>query len=71
MHCKNTHTRTSLDIWPPFPVIIYRNTRELDEEGQDSIIAALERHDRVISIDILDQECLVNSPPRWRGHSLF
>ena len=55
----NTPTRTSLDIWPPFPIIISCSSRELDEEGQDNIIAALEHHDRVIGINILNQECLV------------
>ena len=55
---ERTPTRTSLDIWPPFPIIISCITRELDEEGQDNIIAALEHHDRVISIYIRNQECL-------------
>ena len=31
---------------------------ELDEEGQDNIIAALEHHDRVIGINIRGQKCL-------------
>ena len=56
---ERTPTRTSLGIWPPFPIIIYCFTRELDEEGQDNIIAALERHDRVKSIRIHGQKCLV------------
>ena len=34
------------------------SSRELDEEGQDNIIAALERHDRVKSISIRGQRCL-------------
>ena len=55
---ERTPTRTSLDIWPPLPIIINCFSRELDEEGQDNIIAALEHHDRVISIVILNQEHL-------------
>ena len=47
-----TPTRTSLDIWPPFPIIIARYFWDLDDSGQDNIIAALEHHDRVISIDL-------------------
>ncbi|KAH9954749.1 hypothetical protein BJV74DRAFT_501224 [Russula compacta] len=49
---ERTPTRTSLDIWPPFPIIIYCRPGELDEEGQDNIIAALEHRDRVIWIRI-------------------
>ena len=45
-----TPTRTSLDIWPQFPIIIYSDRSELDDEGQDNIIAALEQYDRVIEI---------------------
>ena len=45
-----TPTRTSLDVWPPFPIAIYCEPKELDDEGQDNIIAALEHHDRVILI---------------------
>ena len=55
---ERTPTRTSLDIWPPFPITIYCFPRDLDEEGQDNIFAALEHHDRVISINIHCQECL-------------
>ena len=47
-----TPTRTSLDIWPPFPLAISCFPSELDDEGQDNIIAALEHHDRVIRIYI-------------------
>ena len=56
---ERTPVRTLLDIWPPVSIIIDCITRELDKEGQDNIIAALERHDRVIRINILGQECLV------------
>ena len=47
-----TPTRTSLDIWPPFPISISCNRSKLDDESQDNIIAALEHHDRVIQINI-------------------
>ncbi|KAH9973638.1 hypothetical protein BJV74DRAFT_889045 [Russula compacta] len=47
-----TPTRTSLDIWPQFPITISCHPLELDDEGQDNIIAALEHHDRVIGITI-------------------
>ena len=47
-----TPTRSSLDIWPPFPITISCVSRELDEESQDNIIAALEHHDRITKIDI-------------------
>ncbi|KAH9977543.1 hypothetical protein BJV74DRAFT_888380 [Russula compacta] len=47
-----TPTRSSLDIWPPLPITILCHSRDLDDEGQDNIIAALEHHYRVIKIDI-------------------
>ena len=47
-----TPTRTSLNIWPQFPIILQSNRSELDNEGQDNIIAALEQHDRVIQINL-------------------
>ena len=49
---ERTPTRRSLDIWPPFPITITLRFRDLDDEGQDNIIAALEHHDRVIQIHI-------------------
>ena len=58
LHLKctdKTPTRTSLDIWPQFPIIIISDRSELDDEGQDNIIAALEQHDRVFQIYL---ECL-------------
>ena len=51
-----TPTRTSLDVWPPFPITIFCNSRELDDQGQDNIIAALEHHGRVVKIEIRDQK---------------
>ncbi|KAH9968393.1 hypothetical protein BJV74DRAFT_954238 [Russula compacta] len=53
-----TPTRTSLDIWPQFPIAIYCNSLELGDEGQDNIIAALEHHDRIIGIMIQNQKCI-------------
>ena len=53
-----TPTRTSLDIWPQYPILIYSNHSELDNEGQDNIIAALEQHDRVVWIDL---KCLTKT----------
>ncbi|KAH9960334.1 hypothetical protein BJV74DRAFT_954593 [Russula compacta] len=47
-----TPTRTSLDIWPQFPISIFSFSDELDDEGQDNIIAALKHHDRLIEINI-------------------
>ena len=52
-----TPTRTSLDIWPLLPITIFCNSRELDDKGQDNIIAAFEHHDRVIKIDIRNLKC--------------
>jgi hypothetical protein len=43
-----TPARENLDIWPPFPLIIFRGD---DEPGElDNIIAALERNDRLCQI---------------------
>ncbi|KAH9970331.1 hypothetical protein BJV74DRAFT_889626 [Russula compacta] len=47
-----TPTRTSLDVWPPFPIAILSFSEELDDEGQNNIIAALKYHDRLIQISI-------------------
>ena len=52
-----TPTRTSLDIWPRFPISVLNHSEELYDEYQDNIIAALEHHDRVIYISLLDLEC--------------
>ena len=49
---EKTPTRTSLDIWPPFPITIDCYCSELDDRGQDNIIAALKHHDRVVKIHI-------------------
>jgi len=50
----NTPTRMSLDIWPPFPIIIqyYRPEPEdvANEKGEENIIAAFEHRDRITDI---------------------
>jgi hypothetical protein len=53
-----TPTRASLDIWPPFPIIIfyYRHpgipslAAPVDEQGVQNLIAALEHRDRTFEI---------------------
>jgi hypothetical protein len=47
-----TPTRTSLDIWPPFPINIYCQYT-VDEKSVENIIAAVEHgHDRISRISI-------------------
>ena len=47
-----TPTRTSLDIWPPFPISI-ECLCMVDEKGVDNVIAAVEHgHDRISHISI-------------------
>jgi hypothetical protein len=49
--CKPlTPARDTLDIWPPFPLIIRGHGITLS--GSDNIIAGLERNDRVSQIDL-------------------
>ena len=43
-----TPARDALDIWPPFPLLIYDRDNEPGE--MDNIIAALEHNDRVCQI---------------------
>ena len=43
--------RRSLDIWPPFPIIILSNINQtVDEECLENVIAALDRRERIYSI---------------------
>jgi hypothetical protein len=49
---SRTPARKSLDIWPPLPIVI-RSYFHFFEDG-DNVIAALEQHDRVCSIDLSD-----------------
>ena len=50
---ETTPTRTSLDIWPPFPItVICPSLSTEDEQGVENIIAAVERSDRVLQLSI-------------------
>jgi len=57
--CTNT-TPTSrlLDIWPPFPIIVLLSSlrlfSEVDENGVENLIAALECRDRISEIGLFD-----------------
>jgi hypothetical protein len=53
--CTNkTPTRTSLDIWPPFPIIIFC-WYEVDQKSVENFIAAIEHgHDRISHISTDD-----------------
>jgi hypothetical protein len=53
--CTNeTPTRTSLGVWPPFPVIVYceNMASAVDEKGLSNTIAALEQSDRISEVYI-------------------
>jgi hypothetical protein len=45
-----TPVRRMLDVWPPFPIIVHHSAHP--KSGEDSIIAALERSDRVCQITL-------------------
>ena len=51
-----TPTRTSLDIWPPFPIsITCWDTGEVDEESIENVVAAVEHgHDRISRVAMYD-----------------
>lgn len=50
---SKTPTRTTLDIWPPCPIIVCHWCKDVeDEEGEENIIAGLERSDRVIKVTL-------------------
>lgn len=52
---SKTPTRTSLDIWPPCPISVdYGCPDEENEEGEENIVAGLERSDRVIDVRLSD-----------------
>ena len=43
-----TPTRTTLDIWPSFPISMVRSpSNRVDEKGVENIVAALEHCDRI------------------------
>ena len=59
-----TPVKASLDIWPPFPLVIIHSSvhfcghefQVTHEEGEENIIAALERRDRISDIHLFDLE---------------
>jgi F-box-like len=52
---ERTPARRSLDIWPPFPIIIFSNIDQtVDEECSENVIAALEHRERIYSIFTLE-----------------
>ena len=52
-----TPTRTSLDIWPPFPIRITCQNR-VDEKNVENVVAAVEHgHDRISHISMYDINC--------------
>ena len=55
----NTHVRDTLDIWPPFPLILCDTNSIVDDEPSsvDNIIAVLEHHDRVCQIELRNLTC--------------
>ena len=53
--CTNTTpARTSLGIWPPFPIVVYCDnlSSAVDEKGLSNVIAALEHRDRISGVRI-------------------
>jgi len=61
----STPTRTSLDIWPPFPIAVCYPKRvgyyasavpvgDHKEKELENVIAALENHDRIAFIDLIE-----------------
>jgi hypothetical protein len=50
--CEPRTPRGTLDVWPPFPLIIRHIIRTEDFLREDGIIAVLKRRDRVCQIDI-------------------
>jgi len=53
---STTPTSRLLDIWPPFPIIVSLPflVQEVDENGVENLIAALECRDRISKISIYD-----------------
>jgi hypothetical protein len=51
-----TPVKTSLDIWPPFPIAVVCFAPDvIDRKGEENLIAALEHRDRISEIYIWDQ----------------
>ena len=55
---ERTPTTTLLDIWPPLPITIVHDPEDcyykIDENGVENLIPAVEHHDRVAKIFILN-----------------
>ena len=53
---STTPTTRLLDIWPPFPIIVYQpfSFPLADKNGLENLIAALESRDRISKIQIVD-----------------
>src|SRR5579863_14023 len=50
-----TPVKTSLDIWPPFPIaVISTPYLTIDEKGEENIVAALEHRDRISDLHLFD-----------------
>jgi len=59
-----TPVKTSLDIWPPFPIaIICLPSHTVDEKRGENITAALEHRDRISDLNIFDEAGI--SLKRW------
>ena len=59
-----TPVKTSLDIWPPFPIaVICSPYPTVDEKGEENIFAALEHRDRISDISLFDEGGI--SLKRW------
>ena len=52
-----TPVKTSLDIWPPFPIAVHGiHPHTTDEEGENNLVAALGHRDRISDIHIFDPD---------------
>jgi hypothetical protein len=52
LYCTdNTPVRETLDVWPPLPIVVWNGDKML---GDDSIVAALEHHDRICELILSD-----------------
>ena len=59
-----TPVKTSLDIWPPFPIAVICSPFDtVDEKGEENIVAALEHRDRISDLDLFDEAGI--SLKRW------
>ena len=59
-----TPVKTSLDIWPPFPIAISSSPpHTVKEKGEKKIVAALEHRDQISDLDLFD--AVGTSLKRW------